>query len=68
MKTIQQNLVPSILAILFIAVSAGSAMAYDHDKTGWYDNQHQHHAYIQHNGHQGYWDHNKSGVLIFISI
>ena len=68
MKTIQQNLVRSILVALFVAVGAGRAMAYDHDDKGWFDNQHNHHAFIQHNGHQGYWDHDKSGAQIFINI
>jgi hypothetical protein len=68
MKTIQQNLVRSILVALFVAVGAGRTMAYDHDDKGWFDNQHQHHAFIQHNGHQGYWDHDKSGAQIFINI
>jgi hypothetical protein len=68
MKTIQQNLVRSILVALFIAVGAGRTMAYDHDDTGWFDEHHNHHAFIQHNGHQGYWDHDKSGATIFINI
>jgi len=68
MTTIQKNLVLSILAVLFIAISAGRTLAYDHDATGWFDNQHQHHAFIQHNGHQGYWDHDKSGAQIFVNI
>jgi hypothetical protein len=68
MKTIQQNLVRSILVALFVAVGAGRTMAYDHDDKGWFDDQHQHHAFIQHNGHQGYWDHDKSGAQIFINI
>jgi hypothetical protein len=68
MKTIQKNLVLSILAVLFIAVGAGRALAYDHDDKGWFDEHHQHHPFIQHNGHQGYWDHDKSGAQIFINI
>jgi hypothetical protein len=68
MKTIQKNLVPSILALLFIAVGASRALAYDQDDTGWFDEHHNHHAFIQHNGHQGYWDHDKSGAQIFINI
>ena len=68
MKTIQQSLVRSILVALFIAVGAGRAMAYDHDDKGWFDEHHHHHAFIQHNGHQGYWDHDKSGAQIFINI
>jgi hypothetical protein len=68
MKTIQRNLVRSILVALFIAVGAGRTMAYDHDDTGWFDEHHNHHAFIQHNGHQGYWDHDKSGAQIFINI
>ena len=68
MKTIQKNLLPSILAVLFIAVSAGRILAYDHDDKGWFDEHHQHHPFIQHNGHRGYWDHDKNGVQIFINI
>ena len=68
MKNIQKNLIRSILVSLFIAVGAGRALAYDHDSTGWFDNQHQHHAFIQHNGHRGYWDHNQSGAQVFINI
>jgi len=68
MTTIQKNLVLSILAVLFIAISAGRTLAYDHDTTGWFDEHHNHHPFIQHNGHQGYWDHDKSGVQIFINI
>jgi hypothetical protein len=68
MKTIQKNLVCSILVVLFIAVSAGRTLAYDHDDKGWFDEHHNHHAFIQHNGHQGYWDHDKNGAQIFINI
>jgi hypothetical protein len=68
MKTIKKNLVPSILAVLFIAVGASRALAYDHDDSGWFDEHHNHHAYIQHDGHRGYWDHDKSGAQIFINI
>ena len=68
MKTIRKNLVLSILAVLFIAVSAGRTLAYDHDDTGWFDEHHNHHEFIQNNGHKGYWDHDKSGAQIFINI
>jgi hypothetical protein len=67
MKTIQKNLLPSALAILFIAVGAGRTLAYDHDEKGWLD-EHHHHVFIQHSGHRGYWDHDKGGVRIFINI
>jgi hypothetical protein len=46
MKTIQKNLGRSILAVLFIAVSAGRTLAYDHDDKGWFDEHHQHHPFI----------------------
>jgi len=68
MKTIQTNLIRSALVLLFIAAGASRTLAYDHDGSGWFDNNHQHHAFIQHNGHRGYWDHNHSGVLVFITI
>jgi hypothetical protein len=68
MKFIQVNLIRSILAAFFLSVGAGAAMAYDHDDKGWFDNQHHHHAFTHHNGHRGYWDHDKSGAKIFITI
>jgi hypothetical protein len=68
MKTIQQNLVRSLLVALFVAVGAGRTMAYDHDDSGWFDEHHNHHSFIQHNGHRGYWDHDRSGAQIFINI
>ena len=68
MKLIQKNLIPSLLAVLFVAVAAGTAQAYDHDKTGWFDDNHHHHSFTHHNGHRGYWDHDKSGAKIFITV
>jgi hypothetical protein len=68
MKTIQKNILPSILAVLFIGVSASRTMAYDHDDKGWFDNHHHHHSFIQHSGHRGYWDNDKNGARIFINI
>jgi hypothetical protein len=68
MKTIQKTLIPSALAVLLITAGASRALAYDHDNTGWFDEHHQHHAFIQNNGHRGYWDHDKSGAKVFISI
>jgi hypothetical protein len=68
MKNIKTYLLRSILVSLFIAVSAGRTLAYDHDSNGWFDNNHHHHAFIQHGGHRGYWDQNQSGGRIFISI
>jgi hypothetical protein len=62
------HLLPSILAVLFIAISAARVLAYDHDDKGWIDNQHQHHPFVQHSGHRGYWDHDKSGARVFINI
>ncbi len=68
MKTIQKSLALSVLAVVFIAFGASHAQAYDHDSKGWIDEHHQHHPFIQHNGHQGYWDHDKSGSQIFVNI
>jgi hypothetical protein len=58
----------SMLAIIFIAVAAGRTLAYDHDSSGWFDSHHHHHAFTHHNGHRGYWDHDKGGAKIFITV
>jgi methyl coenzyme M reductase alpha subunit len=68
MKFIQRNLLRSTLAVLFIAVGASRALAYDHDSNGWYDSNHHHHPYTHHDGHRGYWDQDQTGARIFISI
>jgi hypothetical protein len=68
MKTIPKNLTPLILAVLFVTVSAGRTLAYDHDSNGWYDEHHHHHGFIHHHGHRGYWDHDNSGARVFINI
>ena len=68
MKNIQANLTRSALVLLFIAVGASRTLAYDHDDKGWFDDQHHHHSFIHHNGHRGYWDHDKSGAKIFITV
>jgi hypothetical protein len=68
MEIIQKNLALSIMAVFFIAAGASRALAYNHDDKGWFDEHHNHHPFIQHNGHQGYWDHNKRGSRIFINI
>jgi hypothetical protein len=68
MKNIQKSFVRSILVVLFIAVGAGRTLAYDHDRTGWFDAHHHHQPFVQHGGHRGYWDHNQSGALIFIRV
>ncbi len=56
------------LIALFVAVSISRSMAYDHDKTGWIDDKHQHHPFITHDSHKGYWDKDKSGAKVFIKI
>ena len=68
MKFIQVNLIRSILAAVVLSASASVAMAYDHDDKGWFDDQHHHHSFTHHNGHRGYWDHDKSGAKIFITV
>ena len=68
MKTIQKHLLAILLAALFISVSANRTLAYDHDRSGWFDEHHNHHAFIHYNGHRGYWDHDRSGVRIFINV
>jgi hypothetical protein len=68
MKISQKNLLPAILAILFITGTAARTLAYDHDDKGWYDNSHHHHPFVQHGGHRGYWDHDKGGAKIFITV
>jgi hypothetical protein len=54
--------------MILVAVSFGAASAYDHDKTGWYDDNHHHHSFSHHNGHRGYWDHDKGGARVFITV
>jgi hypothetical protein len=68
MKSIQSLLVRSTLAAFLVAVSFGAASAYDHDKTGWFDDNHHHHSFSHHNGHRGYWDHDKGGARVFITV
>jgi hypothetical protein len=68
MKNIKRNLLLSTLAVLFIAVGAGRALAYDHDNSGWFDANHHHHAFVHHGGHRGYWDQDQTGARVFISI
>jgi hypothetical protein len=68
MKNKTANLLPSMMAALFIAIGAGRVLAYDHDDKGWFDSQHHHHSFVHHNGHRGYWDHDNSGARIFINI
>jgi hypothetical protein len=61
-------LLRSVLAVVFIALAASRTLAYDHDDKGWFDANHHHHAFIHHNGHRGYWDHDKTGAKIFITV
>ena len=68
MKLIQSTFVRSLFAALLVTATAGIASAYDHDKTGWFDDHHHHHSFTRHNGHRGYWDHDKSGAKIFITV
>ena len=57
-----------LLGVFLIAGTARSLAHYDHDDKGWFDEHHNHHAFIQHNGHRGYWDHDDKGAKIFINI
>jgi hypothetical protein len=68
MKEYQKNLLRLSLAVLFITAGAARTLAYDHDDKGWIDSQHHHHPFVQHSGHRGYWDHDKSGAKVFINI
>ena len=67
MKTIHKGSLLAVMALLF-AGTMGRTLAYDHDDSGWFDNNHVHHAFVHHNGHRGYWDHDNSGARIFINI
>lgn len=62
------NMLVLALVTLFVALSAGYSMAYEHDSKGWFDEHHHHHAFIKHNGHRGYWDHDKHGAKVFITV
>jgi hypothetical protein len=75
MKTIN---LPRVLALaaIFTAVSwaaTGTSFADDHhdawshDKTGYWDTRGEHHAFVMHENHHGYWRED-SGTRIFINI
>jgi hypothetical protein len=69
MKIVNRSiLLPLLVATLIIAGTGRSLAHYDHDDKGWVDGHHQHHPYIMHNGHRGYWDQDDHGAKIFISI
>jgi hypothetical protein len=69
MKKTTKPILLAALALAFIVGGAGKALAhYDHDDKGWYDEHHHQHAFIMHGGHRGYWDNDKHGDRIFISI
>ena len=64
-----KNLFFSLLVAALVVASAGKSFAhYDHDDKGWIDEKHQHHPFVHHNGHRGYWDKDDSGARIFIQI
>jgi hypothetical protein len=68
MKT--TSIIRNILLTGIAALVVGAALpaqAYDHDKTGYFDEHHHHHPYVHHNGHRGYWD-SSSGTRVFITI
>ena len=68
MKFFKSAFLPFTLVTLFVAVSAGNSLAYEHDKTGYFDEHHTHHDFIHHGGHRGYYDHDKSGARVFIRV
>jgi hypothetical protein len=69
MKTISKTLTLLLLLATFLVAGAGRTLAhYERDDKGWFDANHRHHDFIQHNGHRGYWDHDDHGTLVFINI
>jgi hypothetical protein len=69
MKNTTKPILLLALATALIVGGAGKALAhYDHDDKGWFDEHHNHHAFIMHEGHRGYWDTDDHGVKIFINI
>lgn len=69
MKNTTKTLLFAALVAAFITAGTARSLAhYDHDDKGWFDEHHQHHDFIKHNGHRGYWDHDEKGSRIFIKI
>jgi len=63
-----------LLAVIALVVGGFTAQVHaedhkfgDHDKTGYWDANQQHHAYVVHNNHRGYWD-QRSGTRIWVNI
>ncbi len=53
MKNTTKTALFAILLVTFILAGAGRSLAhYDHDDKGWFDEHHQHHDFIQHDGHR----------------
>ena len=76
MKTTQfsRALLCAITITALTCSTAGIAFADDHhdawshDKDGYWDNHGEHHAFIEHENHHGYWRQNDNGTRIFINI
>ena len=74
MKTLHLSriLACAVLVVGFNCGSAGVALADDHDawshdKTGYWDDHHNHHAFVTHENHHGYWR-QQNGTQVFINI
>jgi hypothetical protein len=65
-----KNNTPQLLLAALALLIAGAALpvqAYDHDKSGYFDEHHVHHAYVYHHHHRGYWE-DHGGTRVFINI
>ena len=64
--SIIRNVLLATVALVAVAATT-PVQAYDHDKSGYFDEHHHHHPYSYHNHHRGYWD-NRGGNKVFITI
>ncbi len=74
MKINSKSTRAGLLAVMALVVGGFTAQLHaddhkfgDRDKTGYWDDHNQHHAFVVHNGHHGYWD-QRNGGHIWVSI
>jgi len=74
MKINSKSARASLIAVMALVVGGLTAQLHaedhkfgDHDKTGYWDANQQHHAYVMHNNHRGYWD-QRNGAHIWVNV
>lgn len=74
--TVLSRGVVAAVAASVLSFTAGAAFAdnvvvhdaWSHDRDGYWDAHHEHHAYIMHENHRGFWRENPNGTRIFVNI